>query len=189
MYRYRSDLYWYRLAKNNHNPSCTGTALTCAGIALTCTGTDWPKMTRTKIVLVQVPQKCLEMVYFTIFHGLLLHTSLIFHSSSKINMKSIQTTPQILLISQIIQGFIPKFTQFYQTSEFLKDSIFNYDQLGIFNQASLNSRVRVCSQQLEKGTNLIFKENPSTHTQVICIQKSYNSLLESIQKSSIHTLA
>ena len=145
MYRYRSDLYWYRLAKNNQNPSCTGTALTC-------TGTGWSKMTRTQAVPVQVqgvpvqvPRKCQEMVYFTIFHALLFHTSLLFHSSSKINMKSLQTTPQILLISQRIQGFIPKFTQFYQTLEFLKDSIFNYDQLGIFNQTSLNSRVRMCS--------------------------------------------
>ena len=93
LYRYRSRLYRYSLATASPIPvqvqRCTGTSL----------------------------QNFPINGVFTIFHALIFHNSLLFHSSSRINMKSFQTTPQLLLISQRIQGFIPKFTQFYQTLE------------------------------------------------------------------------
>ena len=58
---------------------------------------------------------CQEMAEFTIFHALFFHNYLLFHPSSKTNMESLQTTPQTLLISQRIQGFIPKFSKLYKT--------------------------------------------------------------------------
>ena len=79
------------------------------------------------------------------FHALFFHNSLLFHSSSKLNMESFQTTPQTLLISQRIQIFKPKFTQILQNLGIVKDSISTYYQLGIFNPTSLKSRVRMYS--------------------------------------------
>ena len=58
---------------------------------------------------------CPEMAEFTLFHSPFFHNSLLFHPSSKTNMESLQTTPQTLLISQIIQGLILKFTKLYKT--------------------------------------------------------------------------
>ena len=58
---------------------------------------------------------CPEMVEFTIFLALFFHNSLLFHPSSKTNMESLQTTSQTLLISQRIQGFIPKLTKLHKT--------------------------------------------------------------------------
>ena len=119
VYRYMSDLYRYMLAKNDQNPNCTGT---CSG----CTGTCHRKL----------PIMCI----FSHFSCTFFHRSLLLHPSSKTNMESLQTTPP-----NTFRQRIQRFTQFYQKFGIVKDSIFNYDQLGIFNQTSLNSRVRMCS--------------------------------------------
>ena len=100
LYRYRFRLYRYRFRLYRYS------------------------LATASPVLVQI-QRCTSIGLrnlpingnFTIFHALFFHSSLLFHSSSKINMKSLQTIPQLLLISQRIQRFIPKFTQFYKTLE------------------------------------------------------------------------
>ena len=120
----------------------------CTGTCLTCTGTCWPKMTITQTVPVHVQgvpvhviENCPECVFSPIFHALssIDHSYYILHK--KLTWNPSKQLPPILLIRQRIQ----RFTQFYQNFGIVKDSIFNYDQLGIFNQTSFNSRVRMCS--------------------------------------------
>ena len=85
--------------------TCTGTGSVlegCTGTVLGCTGTvlllHQLYRYNSKGIPVQVSEICPEMVNFTIFHALFFPNSLLFHSSSKINMKSLQKTPQIPLI-------------------------------------------------------------------------------------------
>ena len=120
----------------------------CTGTCLTCTGTCWQKMTRTQTVPVHVQgvpvhvtKNCPECVFSPIFKALssIDHSYYILHQ--KLTWNPSKQLPPILLIRQTLQ----RFTQFYQKFAIVKDSIFNYDQLGIFNQTSLNSRVRMCS--------------------------------------------
>ena len=40
LYRYKSNMYRYKLVKNDHNRNCTGTSSTCTGTSSTCTGTS-----------------------------------------------------------------------------------------------------------------------------------------------------
>ena len=113
--------------REKQSTTCTGTALICTGIGLvleviphlfrTCTGTGSVLEGCFTPVPVQVSEICQEIVYFTIFHALFFHNSLLIHPSSKTNMESLPTTPQTLLICKRILGFIPKFTQFYKTLE------------------------------------------------------------------------
>ena len=109
-YRYRFDRYWYRFGSGGRYRYQFGryryhfASASVVPVPLQ-RGTD----TGFRI--------CPEMAEFTIFHALFFQKSLIFHSSSKINMEPLQTTLQTLLISQRIQGFIPKFTQLYKTLE------------------------------------------------------------------------
>ena len=110
LYRYSSDLYRYRFGSG--------------GLYRYRFRLYRYSLATASPLLVQI-QRCTSIGLrnlpingnFTIFHALFFHSSLLFHSSSKINMKSLQTIPQLLLISQRIQGFIPKFTQFYKTLE------------------------------------------------------------------------
>ena len=110
-----------------HSTTCTGTGQSCTGtgsvletiphLFRTCTGTGSVLEGCSAPVPVQVYEICLEIVYFTIFHALFFHNSLLIHPSSKTNMESLPTIPQTLLICKRILGFIPKFTQFYKALE------------------------------------------------------------------------
>ena len=119
------------------------------------------------------------MADFTNFHAFFFHNSLLFHSSSKINMESLQTTPQTLLISQRIQRFKPKFTQILQNLGIGKDSLSTYYQLELGC---------IPNKTLEKGTNLISKENPSNpYPSSLCTKIIPKSIQFHTQTPKIHT--
>ena len=71
--------------------TCTGTTLTCTGtgsvleaiphLFRTCTCTGSVLEGCSLPVPVQVSEICPEMVYFTIFHALFFHNSLLMHPS------------------------------------------------------------------------------------------------------------
>ena len=98
------------------------------------------------------------------------HSYYILHQ--KLTWNPSKQLPPILLIRQRIQ----RFTQFYQNFGIMKDSIFNYDQLGFSTKLPLILELGcVPNKTLEKETNLLFKVNSNNHTQEILVQKSYQS--------------
>ena len=99
LYRYKSNLYRYKLAKNDQNRNCTGTSSTCTGTSLrkmprmcvfrTCTGTSLRK----------VPRMCV----FPIFHALSSmdhsYTSYTHQNHSKFTLESLfYSIPLSLLV-------------------------------------------------------------------------------------------
>ena len=89
LYRYKSNLYRYKLVKNDQNRSCTGTSSTCTGTSPTCTGKSLRK----------VPRMCV----FPLFHALSSmdhsYTSYTHQNHSKFTLESLfYSIPLSLLV-------------------------------------------------------------------------------------------
>ena len=176
----------------------TGTTLTCTGTGSVlegCTGTVWavPVQFCYCITYTGTGSKVYRYRFrnlprngnFTIFQAFFFHNSLLLHPLSKTNMESLKTTSPILLISQRIQGFIPKFTQFYKILELGRIPYLLIINQGFSTKLPINLELGCLpNKTLDKGTNLMSKENPSNPYPSRFLDKI---LPKSIQRSCIHT--